>query len=415
MIERNVFLKKVYGYDDVKDELYKILNWYLDDNLEIDKKEYLPHGIIFYGDPGFGKTLLSREFAKSFNYRIFLVNGDSEKLDEDITSTYNQAKKEENGAIVFIDEIDRLIYEDSKLERILQIGLDGFNKEGNVLTIATANNFIALPDSLIRDGRFDRKFKIEISSEKELKVIVRKMLKDHNFLICDNEEEIEELTLHFEHASVSQIKSVCNSVFLRNGKNATLEDFINEIYFIKTGFIRKDKDFKVARQVSIHEAGHALYLYKFSKTMEFLRVICKATSGTTYFSDILESDGKERTIENVQSSIAGIVAEELIFKSHGVGCNQDLDDAYNASFALLNKCNIHNESYYCPKTFSYNSDSISEFEKKIFAKRINRFIKKNKRIVKRLLKRYKKELINLADKIDEKKQLARKDLIEELN
>lgn len=191
MISRNEFLTKVYGYEGIKDELYEILGWYLNNDLEEDKKEFLPHGILFYGDPGQGKTLLMREFAKTFNYKIFVLEGDKENLDEVLVSTYKEAKKEEKGAIVIIDEVDRLVERDTKLERVLQTELDGFKKEGNVLTLASANFYYDLPDSLVREGRFDRKYEIKVFNNKELKDIIKHLLKDRGFNIEKVDDEVD--------------------------------------------------------------------------------------------------------------------------------------------------------------------------------------------------------------------------------
>ena len=198
MVERKDFLNEVYAYEEIKDELYQVLEWYKNNDLDIKKKEYLPYGILFYGNPGYGKTLLVREFAKSFDYKIYVLEGDSENLDEELVSTFNKAKEEKEGAIVIIDEIDRLIDKDSRLERVLQTQLDGFNKNVNVLTLATANNFYNLPKSLIREGRFDRKFDIEIRDEDDLKIIVERLLETHNFDLKNNKDGVEELILHLK-------------------------------------------------------------------------------------------------------------------------------------------------------------------------------------------------------------------------
>ena len=61
------FLNNVYGYNNIKEELYLIREWYFNRD-ESNKKLMLPRGILFYGDPGYGKTHIIREYSKCFNY-----------------------------------------------------------------------------------------------------------------------------------------------------------------------------------------------------------------------------------------------------------------------------------------------------------------------------------------------------------
>ena len=66
----------------------------------------LPKGILFYGDPGEGKTHIVREYSKSFNYPIFVIEGNDDNVLDEVVKAYENASKEKN-AIVVIDEIDK--------------------------------------------------------------------------------------------------------------------------------------------------------------------------------------------------------------------------------------------------------------------------------------------------------------------
>lgn len=409
-MERNNFLNKVYGYKAIKDELYEVRSWYLNKELLSDneKKEYLPKGILFYGDPGYGKTLLLREFAKSFDYKVFIIEGDSENLDEVLLATYKKARLEKN-AIVVIDELDRLVAKDTKLERVLQMELDGFNKEGNVLTLASANDIDNLPYSLLREGRFDRKFNIRITDKNELKEIIFKFLEIRDFKLDDY--EIEELTLNLRHEPISLIRTIFNNVYFRYGKNATLENFINEYTFLDSGCIKNNDNFKVDDFVAIHEAGHALYLYKLTRKLDVLRVICNEDGGRTYNANFDSIDDLETRLDNVEVSLAGIVAEELFFNYHSVGADEDLERAYKVSFKLVNRTMINGLNYFSLRDNSYSLDETSEFENKLFAIKTNKFIKKKYRFVKRRLKKYKNEIFLLARYIKENNGITRKEIV----
>lgn len=53
---------KVIGYQKVKDELNQILDMIQNPTIYEEMGANLPHGILFYGDPGMGKTLLATSF-----------------------------------------------------------------------------------------------------------------------------------------------------------------------------------------------------------------------------------------------------------------------------------------------------------------------------------------------------------------
>lgn len=99
------FLKNIYGYSQIKEELFLIQNWYFNSNNLGDKKKLLPKGLLFFGDPGEGKTLIVREYSKSFNYPIFIIEGNNDNVENEVISKYDLARKE-NNAIIIIDELD---------------------------------------------------------------------------------------------------------------------------------------------------------------------------------------------------------------------------------------------------------------------------------------------------------------------
>lgn len=185
------FLKNIYGYSQIKEELFLIQKWYFNSNNLGDKKTLLPKGLLFFGDPGEGKTLIVREYSKSFNYPIFIIEGNDDNVENEVISKYELARKE-NNAIIIIDELDRLIDKDNKLIRVLQSQLDGFRSNDNVLTLATANDYCNLPNALLREGRFDRKFRVSPNDKNDFKEIIKGFSSNVGFNF--NDDEILELS-----------------------------------------------------------------------------------------------------------------------------------------------------------------------------------------------------------------------------
>ena len=339
----NEFLEKVYGYKEIKRELKQIQEWYFNSEKLGDKRRLLPKGILFHGGPGEGKTHIVREYSQSFGYPVFVIEGNDENVLDEVVKTYENASKEKN-AIVVIDEIDKLIQKDDKLTRILMAQLDGY-KTSSVLTLATCNNYYEMPEALLREGRFDRHFGTFINNQDDLLEIIRGFSKEAGISLSENDEN--ELVEIFSRYSASFIRAVFNNASLRFGEKWSISDIINTADFLRTGFIQKNKDFKIERSVAIHEAGHAVYIYLFCKKQKFLRIFFSEDGGKTVYKANEETETKESRIETIRAGLAGLVAEDILLKSHGIGCGEDLEKVYSLSYRLVNRTCIYGIKNYC--------------------------------------------------------------------
>ena len=401
------FLCNVYGYTKVKEELYAIRNWYFNYDENKNSKISLPKGLLFHGRPGSGKTHIIREYSKSFNYPVFIVEGKDDNIDKEVIDIYEKAK-EEKKAIVIIDELDKLINKDYKLTRVIMSQLDGFSKNENVLTLATANRYNELPEELIREGRFDRHFYIN-SVYEEINDVLRCFAKDAGIKLSD--DDFSELEYHLDRYKAGELKAIFNNAALRYGSCVTVDDIIDTADFLKTGNIRNNNKQVVTYETAIHEAGHAVYTHLCSKTEKVLRIIFNEFGGSTLTKNVSEYETKESRINNIRIGLAGVVAEDIIIGGHDIGCGSDLDKVYDLSYRLVNRTCINGIDRFCASEIYYGEKKGSEYNDKAFEKKAMNFLKKNYSVVKRELKKYKDKIEMLANYLMKNKGIKREALI----
>lgn len=134
-----------------------------------------PKGILLYGPPGCGKTLLAKAVANESEANFILINGpecmskfygESEKRIRDI---FDEAEKSAP-SIIFIDEIDAVApkreesYGEVERRVVSQIltCMDGLKSRGRVVVIGATNIPNTLDPALRRPGRFDREISINV-------------------------------------------------------------------------------------------------------------------------------------------------------------------------------------------------------------------------------------------------------------
>ena len=144
------------------------------------------HGVLLYGPPGSGKTLLVRSFVEAFHLSYFTTNvasllsqylGDSEKQ---LMSLFQRAR-EGAPSILFLDEIDALCPPRESAgpnsTRLCSLLLSLFDElQAGVVVVAATNRPQALDAALRRPGRFDKEIEIEVPTVEEKEEILRVML-----------------------------------------------------------------------------------------------------------------------------------------------------------------------------------------------------------------------------------------------
>jgi transitional endoplasmic reticulum ATPase len=145
-----------------------------------------PKGILLYGPPGIGKTLLARAIANAIKARFFFINGpeilakfygESERRLRDLFAEATKAAP----SVVFLDELDALAPARERVSGDLEVRIvsqlltlmDGLSDRGQVVVLAATNRVGAIDPALRRPGRFDREIEIRPPTPDERQAILR--------------------------------------------------------------------------------------------------------------------------------------------------------------------------------------------------------------------------------------------------
>ncbi|MGB6673313.1 MAG: CDC48 family AAA ATPase [Candidatus Nitrosopolaris sp.] len=135
-----------------------------------------PHnGILMYGSPGCGKTLIAKALASESEANFFIINGPEivnkyyGETEARLRDIFKEAR-DASPSIVFIDEIDAIApkreeafgdVEKRVVAQLLSL-MDGMSERGNVIVLGATNRPESLDPALRRPGRFDREIEVGV-------------------------------------------------------------------------------------------------------------------------------------------------------------------------------------------------------------------------------------------------------------
>lgn len=341
----------ISGLDDVKNDL-KLAVEYLKNPQEFSEiGAKMPTGMIFYGSPGTGKTMLAKAIAGEAGVPFFHKSGSDfvelfvGKGAKTVRELFADARKN-SPCIVFIDEIDAVGKKrgngangnderEQTLNELLN-QLDGFENNEGILVISATNRLESLDEALIRPGRFGKHIQIPKPKNAKERLSILKIHSANKKVSEKVLNYIADITRGFSGADLENLLNESALLQKLEKKNEIDLDLVDKAYFkIATKGSKipsKERGSIDNKIVAWHEAGHTLASKLFKQ--DFYQVtISGSTSGVggATFTD-LEEDRMLRTIkdleEKVQTLYAGRVAESLILKDNiTVGASNDIMQA----------------------------------------------------------------------------------------
>ncbi len=366
--KNNIFFKDIAGNEEAKENAKDIVDFLKYPEKYEKLNARTPKGIIFYGEPGTGKTMMAKAIASEANVPFYSVCG-SDFMEmyvgvgaSRVRNLFKKAR-ENKKAVIFIDEIDAIgkkrsnSLQNSNEEReqtlnALLTEMSGFSKDENIVVIAATNRIDILDDALIRAGRFDRHIEIglpdKVAREKILTLLLENKKTDKTIDIKD----IAKKTIYFSGAMLDSLVNEASIIAIKDNKEEINITHIDKAYLkILAGDEKKDKSFlnsKDKKIIAVHEAGHAIVTKVLNvATISKISIIptIKGAGGfcVNIFEDNLFKSKKE--LENqIISLYGGRCAEEIIFGNDNVttGAYNDIEKATNIIIDYISKYGMDN-------------------------------------------------------------------------
>ena len=430
-MERPLF-KNIGGYFYQKKEAERIANFFKNYDYFCKKGAKLPRGIIFYGEPGTGKTMFAQAIANEANIEIFPLTTDQFYKESNISSAIKKVFEEASNhapSMILIDELDRLVncemtYQKNESDkqrealRVLLTEIDKIQNKG-VLIVATANIRLRfIPAALVRNGRIEKHIEVGIPTKEDRIEILNIYLANNPCFKNIVSEDIAAYTSNFSGAALATLVNDVLINCIAKDKEATFDDFIEPIEIIKNSGIRKKSSDDNSSTI-YHEIGHFIADYELNKTIGMINVVPFAQSNGTFSRVDVEEQNKTSNMSYTKMyneciiSISGLVATELFKGEAYMGAGNDIEKLTNryiemAKSGLLDNYSMGLSLLATMDFYTTYNDSHNEFVNR-FSKFVDEIKQKSKEI---LLKH--KDLVNILFEELNKKSVLTHTEIEEI-
>ena len=341
----------VAGVDEAVEELQEIKEFLADPGKFQAVGAKIPKGVLLYGQPGTGKTLLARAVAGEAGVPFYSISG-SDFVEmfvgvgaSRVRDLFDQAKQNAP-AIIFIDEIDAVgrhrgaglggghDEREQTLNQML-VEMDGFDVNANVILIAATNRPDILDPALLRPGRFDRQVSVDAPDLKGREQILQVHAQGKPVAPDVDLHAVAKRTPGFTGADLANVLNEAALLTARsNGQvvgNHELDEAIDRVIAgpQKRTRLMNDKEKKIT---AYHEGGHALVAAALRYTDPVTKVTILPRGRALGYTMVMPSEDKYSTTRNelldqLAYAMGGRVAEEIVFHDPTTGASNDIEKA----------------------------------------------------------------------------------------
>ncbi|MEO9324308.1 ATP-dependent zinc metalloprotease FtsH [Nocardioides sp. C4-1] len=319
----------------------------------------IPKGVLLYGQPGTGKTLLARAVAGEAGVPFYTMSG-SDFVEmfvgvgaSRVRDLFEQAK-ENAPAIVFIDEIDAVgrhrgtgmggghDEREQTLNQLL-VEMDGFDVRGGVILIAATNRPDVLDPALLRPGRFDRQIQVDAPDLAGRTQILKVHSRGKPLAPDINLENVGRRTPGMSGADLANVLNEAALLTARNnGKMidaAALDEAIDRVI---AGPQRRTRLMNEQEKLvtAYHEGGHALVAAAMPQTDPVHKITILPRGRALGYTMVMPDEDKysqtrSELLDKLAYMLGGRAAEELIFHDPTTGAGNDIEKATGLARAMV--------------------------------------------------------------------------------
>ena len=415
---------KVIGYDAIKLEITRICDVIKNSDKYQKLGVKIPKGLLLYGKPGVGKTLIANAFIEECGKKCYVCrkNLPDDEFINYIKKTFEDAKNNAP-SLVLLDDFDKFANEDKDHKNAeeyatIQSCIDDV-KFSDVFVIATANDLYLIPDSLIRAGRFDISIEIKAPKGTDAEKIIKHYLSEKNTV--DN-LDVKQLARILNGRSCAELETIINQAGIyagfENKEKIEFDDIIraciSTIYDAPETI--KNETCEDNESIAYHEAGHALIseiLEPESVTMISVgsREYSSIGGFTAYYRDEKYWQSVKSMKNRVLCLLGGKCATEIKYGTTDALCSSDIERAIEVLKRIIT---IYAGNGFDKCSPRYDSD-LSDFQKYNQEKAINEELEKCYAQTKQIMIENRGLLDELASELNKKKLLISEDIKKIIN
>ncbi|RII33816.1 ATP-dependent zinc metalloprotease FtsH [Clostridium chromiireducens] len=349
----------VAGNEEAKESLMDIVDFLINPEKYQKYGARMPKGVILYGDPGTGKTLLAKAVAGEAGVPFYALSG------SDFVQVYvgvgaarvrNLFKKAKSHgkAVIFIDEIDAIGKarsndkngssngeRDQTLNALLT-EMSGFGQEEGIVVIAATNRLDMLDKALLRPGRFDRHIEVSLPDVNAREKIISLHLKNKPHANLDV-KDIAKKTTYFSGAKLESLVNESAILAAKDNSNCITSAHIESAYSITlAGHEKKERSYLKEEDkllTSYHEAGHGIVSLLLLPNDKVSKItIIPTTKGAGGYTLTIPEDRSYHRVDylknKIKVSLGGRAAEEIIFGKDKISTGAEGDISQTTDIAL---------------------------------------------------------------------------------